>query len=163
MADGPNGTPDLNPGELKWFRDRLKATTMNDTADTPSAEGIKQNLANTNNWLRLLFILIYALIFWLGAWVLGFVVLLNLLIVLFSGERNRNLVEFGGQLADYLGQLMRYATFNTDVKPFPFGEWSSGAEAATTAPKPAAATPKPKKKATRKKASKKTPPPPADS
>lgn len=134
---------------------------MSETPETPTADAIKENLSNTGNWLRLLLILIYALIFWLGAWVLGFVVLLNLLIVLFTGSANRHLVDFGGQLADYLAQIMRYATFNTDSKPFPFGEWNAGETAAPPAAEPAPApAPKPKKKAARKKAAKKPPPAP---
>ncbi len=136
---------------------------MSDQQGTPTAEGIKQNLSHTGNWVRLLLTLIYALIFVLGTWILGFVVLLSLLIVLFTGERNRNLVEFGGQLAGYLGALMRYATLNSDVKPFPFGEWSGSppeadpeaTPAAPAAPAPAAPAPASKKKAASKKKSSK--------
>ncbi len=118
------------------------------------SEGMKENLSNTDHWLRLLLTVIYALIFTLGAWVLGFLVLLNLLILLFTGERNRNLVEFGGQLAGYLGQIMTYATFNSDTKPFPFGELSRQADAQPpSAPPPEAAT---KKKTATRKTSKKT-------
>lgn len=136
---------------------------MTDKQGAAMAEGIKENLGNTNHWLRLLLTVIYALIFVLGTWVLGFVVLLTLLILLFTGERNSNLVQFGGQLSAYLAQIMDYATLNSDTKPFPFGEWSAAdpveptaAPEAPAAPAPAKAKAKAKKKTTTRKAAKKT-------
>lgn len=135
------------------------------------SEQMKQNLSNSSHWLRLLLTVLYALIFWLGIWVLGFVVVLNLIILLISGERNQQLSGFGGQVAAYLGQIMTYTTQNSDEKPFPFGDWpqgsangsETGAEtrsepepepvpASEPDPKPA---PKPRKKSARKKSSKK--------
>lgn len=135
------------------------------------SEEIKHHLSNTNNWLRLLFTVVYALVFWLGTWVLGFVVLLNMIILLLTGERNHQLADFGGQVAQYLNQIMRYATLNSDDRPFPFGEWPDADTAGESSPSqpgaaPAAATPTPeadaspeaaapKKKGARKKAAKK--------
>jgi hypothetical protein len=54
-----------------------------------------------------------------------------------------NLLAFGSSLAEYVRQIVAYLTFNTEEKPFPFGEWPS--EANRAAPKTA------KKKGTAKK------------
>lgn len=132
------------------------------------SDDIKDNLSNADSWLRVLLVLIFALVFTLAAWVLAFSVTLNLLFLVFTGQRNDNLARFGDQIARYLSEVMAYATLNSDDRPFPFGEWPDDtatdaspskppagpkAEAAASdsggAGKPAA------KKSTRKKAARK--------
>ena len=124
------------------------------------SDDIKDNLANSDNWLRVLLVLMFVVIFWLAAWVLAFAVGLNLLILVITGQRNDNLAQFGDQISRYLGELMRYATLNEDHRPFPFGEWpgDAPAEPAQPAPPAAPAAEAPaavNKKATRKKTGKK--------
>jgi hypothetical protein len=136
------------------------------------SEDIKEHLSNSDNWIRLLLVILFTCVFWLGAWVLVFVAALGLIILLVTGERNDNLSQFGAQLSDYLASIMAYATLNTDQQPFPFGEWPADAAKAPAVPapstpppaepsepaKPAAAEKPPaaaKKKTTRKKTSKK--------
>jgi hypothetical protein len=54
------------------------------------------------------------------------VVVLGFLWVLFKGEVNEDLREIGQSLARYVFEIVRYLTFNTDEKPFPFGgRWPS--------------------------------------
>lgn len=136
------------------------------------SEDIKEHLSNSDNWVRLLLVILFTCVFWLGAWVLVFVAALGLIILLVTGERNDNLSQFGGQLSDYLASIMAYATLNSDQQPFPFGDWpadqpaapaepsppATPAPAAPPAAKPAAAKKTPaaaKKKTTRKKTAKK--------
>ena len=129
------------------------------------SEEIKDHLSNTDNWIRLLLVILFAVVFWLGAWVLSFVVVLGLLILIITGGRNENLSQFGAQLSEYLANIMAYATLNSDEQPFPFGEWPSNEtktrEPTTPSPPPAAEEPPPAtapaapKKTTRKKTSKK--------
>ncbi|MDX1571758.1 MAG: DUF4389 domain-containing protein, partial [Xanthomonadales bacterium] len=82
---------------------------------------IKDNLGNPDNWLRAVLIVVFGLIFYVAVWVLGLVVLLNLVVLLVTGRRNDNLSEFGAQTGDYLMQIIRFATLNSEVRPFPFG------------------------------------------
>jgi len=47
--------------------------------------------------------------------------------VLFTGETNKLLEKFGQSLAAYTYQIIRYLTFNTEERPFPFDlDWPSG-------------------------------------
>jgi hypothetical protein len=47
--------------------------------------------------------------------------------VLFTAETNKPLVTFGQSLATYTYQIVRYLTFNTEQRPFPFDlEWPDG-------------------------------------
>jgi hypothetical protein len=95
--------------------------------DTDSGK-IEKNLKSRATWLRLLFMCIFGLLASLASLVATVVVVLGFLMVLFTGEVNRELRELGQGLASYLFQIVRYLTFNTDDKPFPFGSpWPSEA------------------------------------
>ena len=102
------------------------------------SEEIKDHLSNTDNWIRLLLVILFTCVFWLAAWVLCFVVALGLLILLISGQRNDNLSHFGAQLSEYLSNIMAYATLNSDQQPFPFGEWPADDAKTPEAPAPTA-------------------------
>ena len=70
---------------------------------------------------------IYGLFAWLAAMIGTVIVVLGFLWVLFTGEVNRELRQIGQAIASYLYEILRYLTFNTDDKPFPFGgAWPSG-------------------------------------
>jgi hypothetical protein len=113
---------------------------MNDQFKT---DEIKENLKSQDTWLRLLFIVIYGAVLWVTSIVLAFVVVLQFLSVLFTRGTQSNLLAFGGSLAEYVRQIVAYLTFNTEDKPFPFGDWPAGSD---SAPKTAK-----KKKSTAKK------------
>ena len=50
--------------------------------------------------------------------------MLQFLHVLFTGQSNPRLKDFGLSLARYAYQVLEYLTFNTEVRPFPFDtEW----------------------------------------
>lgn len=116
---------------------------MNDEIKT---DEIKENIKSQDTWLRLLFIVIYSAVLWLASIVLAFVVILQFLSVLFTRSTQSNLLSFGGSLAEFVRQVVAYMTFNTEHKPFPFGDWPSA-----TADSTAEAKPKKKKAAPKKK------------
>jgi hypothetical protein len=91
---------------------------MNENAD---AQGNKRNI-----WIRGLFMLLMAIAFHVCATVLGFVTVIQFVIVLLSDTPNTRLVSFGRSLGSYLRQIVNYLTFATEVTPFPFNEWPAG-------------------------------------
>lgn len=82
---------------------------------------IEENIKSRSTWLRLVFMLIFYVIATLTGAVASVVVVLGFLWVLFTGEKNRQLQQAGQAVAGYLYEIIRYLTFNTDDKPFPFG------------------------------------------
>ena len=87
---------------------------------------IEDNLKSKSTWLRALFICIYLALAWLASMVGLFVVVLGFFWVLFTGETNSQLRQAGQGIAGYLYEVIRYLTFNTDTRPFPFGDsWPS--------------------------------------
>ena len=88
---------------------------------------VEENLKSRKTWLRALFMCIYGLFVSLAGMVGTVIVILGFLWVLFTGEINRELRQIGQAIADYMYEIIRYLTFNTDDKPFPFGgAWPSG-------------------------------------
>lgn len=86
-------------------------------------DAIKENVKQQDSWLRLIFILVYGIVLWATSIVLGLVVIFQFLTVLFTRQPQKNLLEFGGSLAEFVRQIVAYLTFNSEHKPFPFGDW----------------------------------------
>ncbi|MGD8572549.1 MAG: DUF4389 domain-containing protein [Gammaproteobacteria bacterium] len=86
---------------------------------------VKQNIKARETWLRGLHIVIFAVIYSIAEIVLAAVVLFQFLSTLFTARKNDRLLEFGDNLSAFIYQILKYLTFNTDHKPFPFDEWPS--------------------------------------
>ena len=88
---------------------------------------VKNNLRRQSTWLRLFFMLVVILLYWVARLVVGMVVLLQFFWVLFTGETNKSLERLGQSLATYTYQIIRYLTYNTEARPFPFDlDWPIG-------------------------------------
>lgn len=96
--------------------------TADHVTDERSESDIEKNLKSRPTWLRLVFMIVFYVLISVAAMVSTVVVALGFLWVLFTGAPNPQLQRFGQSLAIYLNQVMRYLTFNTDEKPFPFTE-----------------------------------------
>lgn len=116
---------------------------MNDEIKT---DEIKENIRSQDTWLRLLFIVIYSAVLWVASIVLAFVVILQFLSVLLTRSTQSNLLTFGSSLAEFVRQIVAYMTFNTEYKPFPFGDWPTpeGNPVGEAKPKKKKAAPKKK-------------------
>ncbi len=89
---------------------------------------LEENLKRRSTWLRLLYMMIFFVIYALTRIIFAAVVVFQFLFVLFTAETNKQLTELGQSLATYTYQIMRYLSFNSDDKPFPFSaEWPTGA------------------------------------
>lgn len=72
---------------------------------------------------RILVTLLFALIGWVSLWVFGVVVLVQFGFLLITGELNKNLKAFNGELGNFLSDIINYVSFQHDEKPFPFQGW----------------------------------------
>lgn len=121
-------------------------------AEQVNTEDLKENISQRSTWLRLLYIILFAVIFAITEFIVGIVVVIQFGFVLLSGKTNEDLKQFGDALSRYVYDMLRYLTFNSDELVFPFAEWSYGG-AAASAPAKAAPKKKTRKKAGKKKAS----------
>ncbi len=73
--------------------------------------------------LRILWMLLFAMVWQVAELLLGGTVLLQLGYRLFYGAPNAGLLTFGDSLSQYLAQIGRFGTFNSEEKPWPFADW----------------------------------------
>ena len=87
-------------------------------------DDIVENLREPSAWARVVFMLGFSLVLYMV--IIPLTLLLTLAQALFSvftGEDNDNLRHFGASLLAYISQVVRFLTFNSDERPFPFSDF----------------------------------------
>lgn len=84
---------------------------------------VKENLKNVDSWKRLVYMFLFLIFYCVAETVVGVVVLIQVLATLFTGSRNERLLKLGGQLSTYIYQVLRYLTYNSEDRAFPFSDW----------------------------------------
>ena len=84
---------------------------------------IKENVKNTDVWLRGLFIVIFAAILYFAFILVWLLVVFQFVTKLVTGDLNRQLADFSTGLLRYISQTLGYITFQSDERPFPFSPW----------------------------------------
>lgn len=88
-----------------------------------NTDELKRNLSSSTQWLRLLFMVLFAVLLTITSGVIFIVIALQFLFAIISGNLNDNLRRFGDQLSSYIYQILQFLSYNTEEKPFPFDEW----------------------------------------
>lgn len=73
--------------------------------------------------LRVVYMLLFAVVFWVLCWVLAATTLIQLIVRLLNGRPNSDLLRFGASLARYARQVIEFLTFVTELTPYPFTAW----------------------------------------
>ena len=109
-----------------------------------TGQDLKTNVARGATWLRGLFMLLFAVIFYIAEILLFVIAMFQFLHVLVTAKPMPRLVGFGQSLGRFIYQIVRYLTFDTDDRPYPFADWPGEAPAALPPPKRKPAGRKPK-------------------
>jgi len=97
---------------------------------------IKANLLSTDFWIRVLFMLIFALVLWALWLVVIVIIVVQTIIVMITSEVNLQLQKLGAVVASYLSQIVSFMVFATEQKPFPFTPFTdASAQTETVEPK----------------------------
>lgn len=86
-------------------------------------EELKANIGKSSTWMRGFYMLAFAVIYSITKFVLAGVIVFNFGFSLFGGKPNEALTDFGQQLTNYVYNILRFLTFNSEYKPFPFDNW----------------------------------------
>jgi hypothetical protein len=86
-------------------------------------EQIKSNLTSSKHWLRLIFMLLFAAILQLASIIMWILVIAQFIFSLITGEDNPNLRKFGHSLSIYIFDTLKFLTYASEEKPFPFSDW----------------------------------------
>ena len=81
------------------------------------------SLTNVNTWIRLAYVVLFALLVMAARLLVSIVVILQFALVLVFGRDNENLRNLGQGLGKWVYQAIMFLTFNSNDKPFPFDEW----------------------------------------
>ena len=85
--------------------------------------GAFSQLTRGEFWLRLLFMLLFAMLLQVAVGVMWVVVLVQLGCVVISGSTNASVLNFGKSLSTYIYQIWLFLSYNSEDKPFPFNDW----------------------------------------
>lgn len=98
---------------------------MSDRIEHETSEGseVTDHLKSRSTWLRLAFMMLFVVIFYVAEFVLLAVALVQFLWKLFTGQPNGRLTGFGANLAEFIRQIACFLTYNTETMPFPFTDW----------------------------------------
>lgn len=89
-------------------------------------ENLKNHLSDPYMTRRAAYMLVFiVLLTAIADTLLPTVMLVQLIHLLLTGRHNRQVVWLASILTDYTFAVLRYLSFATEDKPFPFGEWPS--------------------------------------
>jgi len=83
----------------------------------------QQPVERKSTWIRILYMLLFVFAYSAAEFVLALTVVVQVIIKLVTGELNERLKTFGKQISLYIFDVLKFLTFNTEEKPFPFAEW----------------------------------------
>jgi len=73
--------------------------------------------------LRVLWMVVYLMVWQVAQFILGALVLVQLVYRLVYGAPSASMMAFGDSLSQFLAQIGRFGTFHTEQKPWPFADW----------------------------------------
>ena len=92
-------------------------------------ETVKMDLKHTNAWMRVLYMLLFMVIFSFARLLIWAVVLFQMATNLLTGSANPHVTRAGAWLAAYVYRILLFLTCNSEAMPFPFSDWRSSGEA----------------------------------
>jgi|SRR5690606_17668962 len=82
-----------------------------------------QNFTNPDLWIRLIYMIVFALLAVLARWVVTLIALFQFILMLVTGADNQNLRALGDGIARWTQQAYQFLTFAAEQKPYPFQDW----------------------------------------
>jgi hypothetical protein len=88
----------------------------------------RNNLKNKTTWMRLLHMVLYAIAFNIAEVLIAIITLVQFFTVLFAKTPNLRLQTFGGELGEYIRDIVDFLTYRTDHMPYPASDWGNKRE-----------------------------------
>lgn len=81
---------------------------------------VKRMSERKEAWFRIIVAIVSGIVIWLWSYLICALVLINWLVVVFSGRRNKGIAEFCEYWNTESYKLSRYMSFMSHKRPFPF-------------------------------------------
>lgn len=95
----------------------VETSTEKDNTNKVSAE------KNSETFSRIFYTILLSIIGWMALWVFCFVVVIQFGFLLITGQVNTNLKGFNKEVGLFLFDIIKYLSFQSNEKPFPFRDW----------------------------------------
>jgi Domain of unknown function (DUF4389) len=89
---------------------------------------LKSNLTSSKHWLRLVFMLLFAAVLQVASVIMWMLVIAQFVFSLITGNDNPKLRQFGHTLSIYIFHTLKFLTYSSDEKPFPFADWPQASD-----------------------------------
>lgn len=86
-------------------------------------QAIKNNATDKNQWIRILYMVLFSVILYLVMVILWIVVVVQAVLTLIMGKPNNDILNFSASLVRYLREIADFLTYNDDTRPYPFQAW----------------------------------------
>ena len=97
-------------------------------------EQLKSNLTSGKHWMRLVYMVLFAIFLQVASVVMTVLVVVQFLFALITGADNINLRKFGDSLSIYIFSVLQFLIYNSEEKPFPFSDWPESSVKTEIAP-----------------------------
>lgn len=94
----------------------------------------KDHLTELSTWMRMVFVVLFAILFNLVELLVAAIVVVQFLSQLCTGRTVPRLATFGEHLARYVQQIVLFLTYQTEERPYPFAAWPEARPNAEAAP-----------------------------
>lgn len=95
---------------------------------TIDQDQIFTHLSNQRSWMRLVYMLVYGIILHIAGAILWIVCSVQFIFTVITGQDNGNLRNMAATLIKFVNDALRYVSYNSDEKPFPFANQEHGQE-----------------------------------
>ena len=89
---------------------------------------LKTSLMNIDSWIRLGYVLLFLVFLAIARGLLFIIILVQSGMFLATGSTNKKIIDFSGDLSLWVFDTLRFVTFTSEHKAFPFSEWSRSLE-----------------------------------
>jgi hypothetical protein len=86
-------------------------------------QSLKEKLSAKSKWIRFVYMLFFLVVTFIVKLILWFITAFQFVVVLFTDHPNKIVLDFGDHLSNYIYQIFRFLSYNSDEKPFPFQPW----------------------------------------
>lgn len=86
---------------------------------------LKANLTSGDHWARFIYMLLFAVFLYIANMLAALLVVVQFVFALLTGSPNVRLRGFGAEVTQYIHQIWRFLTYNSEEKAYPFADWPS--------------------------------------
>ncbi|HCH22901.1 MAG TPA: DUF4389 domain-containing protein [Oceanospirillaceae bacterium] len=86
-------------------------------------QAVIKNLTSEAFWLRLAFMLVFAVMAEIAIPIMMLLVLVQFVFGLFFGRLQAEIYAFSSSLSKFIFQAFQFLSYQTEAKPFPFNDW----------------------------------------